>query len=144
MFDVFQGDPKISIDGDGADLKFRGGQPVMDQGLENLALICLFTRPGWCGNSLLDDPAQQVGSDFEDACNQPITLKALNDIKDAAEKALANPKFNSVQVEVTNPKSALVRVEILIGSNKGEEKITLEKSGQAWVLQRDNPAHMRL
>jgi hypothetical protein len=46
-YDRTQGDPKITMENDGADLVFRGGQPVMDSGLENAILISLFSGAEW-------------------------------------------------------------------------------------------------
>jgi len=143
IFDPFQGDPKLTLGPDGAGMTFKGGQPVMDQGLENLVLIALFTRRNWCGNAMIENEDEKIGSDFETACDQPITLQALNDIRDAAEKALVNKKFKSVTVEVFNPKSALIKVDILISNDKGEAALSLEKSGAAWVMQASNPAYKR-
>ena len=39
----YEGDPKLFIDENGSYLKFENGQPVMDQGFENFALIQLLT-----------------------------------------------------------------------------------------------------
>ena len=43
MTDIYSGDPRIVLTADGADFDYIGGQPVMDQGVENLALISLLT-----------------------------------------------------------------------------------------------------
>ena len=77
MTDIYQGDPRLFLDSDGSFLKFTGGQPVMDRGLENIVLISLFTRPGWPGNVLFQDENQKIGSDFLDIANQSITLRLL-------------------------------------------------------------------
>jgi phage gp46-like protein len=60
---LYDGDPRIFMDdGDGSYLLFKGGQPVMDSGLENAVFISLFTTLdppesvlGWCGNYLWDE-----------------------------------------------------------------------------------------
>ena len=109
-------DPLMSIGPDGASIQFIGGGPVMDEGLQNLAFISLFTAPGWCGNSLLRDP---IGSDFEEACKKPITLRGLVDVRDAALRALKDPAFGAVTVTVTNPLSWRLRVVILIEPPNG-------------------------
>ena len=44
--DNFQGEPKIFVDKNGAFTKYKGGQPIMDAGLENTVLISLGTKPG--------------------------------------------------------------------------------------------------
>ena len=94
MVDRFTGDPALFIDENKTYLIVRGGQPLMDAGIYNAVIISLFTRfeadgKPWPGNLLFDTEAQQVGSDFELACQQPLTIAAFNDIRDAAEKALA-------------------------------------------------------
>ena len=87
MTDTFQGDPYITITADGSTITYIGGQPVMDRGVENQAMIALFTREGWIGNAVISDPDEQIGSDFQEAHNQPITLNALLDIEQAAVRA---------------------------------------------------------
>lgn len=143
-FDIFQGDPRLFLDEDGSYLVFKGGQPVMDQGLENLALISLFTRQGWSGNTLFQDPAQQIGSDFEVAAEQPITLQTINDVTDAAEKALTSEAFGDVTINVTNPNGYRTDVRVLIeppGQDVGE--LLVSRNGLNWVAQKFFPAHER-
>ncbi len=145
MADNFQGDPRMILGINGASLEFIGGQPVMDQGLENQALIALFTRKGWAGNSLFRDPNQQIGSDFEEATNQAITLTSINDMRDAGEKALESPIFGEVTVTVVNPKSNILDFTFLIKSPGGDLKtLLLTRNGQNWVSQGVNPAYRRI
>ncbi|MCP4745029.1 MAG: hypothetical protein GY874_02655 [Desulfobacteraceae bacterium] len=140
MNDLTQGDPKLTLTADGADLTFIGGQPVMERGLVNLVLISLFTRRTWCGNALTDDPAQKIGSDFEQAVDQPITLSALNEIRDAAQKAImANEEVKSAEARVTNPESHFIRVELLIRTKLGQACISLEKDDRGWAVYDPNP-----
>ena len=87
MADIFSGDPKIYITADGADLRYSGGQPVMESGLENHALISLFTREGWAGNIFLA-ANRKVGSDFEKTAIGTISLSKLADVENSAERAL--------------------------------------------------------
>jgi hypothetical protein len=142
--DIYQGDPRLFLTADGARLQFTGGQPVLDRGLENLALISLFTRPGWCGNDLFDDPNQRIGSDFEEATNQPITLAALNDIRDAAEKAMDNPAFGRVTVDVQNPHSYRLNIVIRVEPPGQDIKLLLiTKNGLNWTAQALDPAYLR-
>jgi len=61
-YDKFSGDLKITVSEDGADFKVEGGQPEMIVGVEQEALMSLFTRKGWPGNALL---GKELGSDFE-------------------------------------------------------------------------------
>ena len=145
MTDIYQGDPKIELTVNGSKLVYKGGQPVMDQGLENLALISLFTTQGWAGNVLFADPAQKIGSDFIEATNQSITLTMLNDVAQAAKRALDNPIFGNVEVEVTNPNSYRINVRIRL-TPPGQDSMTLllQKNGLNWILQKTNPANERV
>ncbi len=144
MSDVFQGDPRLFLDENGSELIFIGGQPISDQGLENKVLISLFTRPGWSGNILFDDIAQKIGSNFEQTALQPITLQSLNDVRDAAEKALIDPIFGKVTVIVTNPVSQKLIVEITIEPpGQDIKKLMLSKNGYNWVFQATYPAYRR-
>ena len=131
-------DPRISITADGADLSFFGGQPIMDDGLENLVFISLFTSPGWCGNKL---QRNVIGSDFETECNKPITLKQLNVIRNAAELALNVPILGKVRVEVTNPVSH--RLNVVVTIERIGVAINLLRDGGNWSYQINDPAHLR-
>lgn len=143
--DVFQGDPRLILDVDGSRLQFTGGQPLLDPGVENLALISLFTSRGWPGNDLFADPNQQIGSDFESAARQPITIQSLNDIRDAAEKALDNPAFGKITVDVSNPTGSRIDVKIVI-EPPGADLMTLllTKHSLNWQLQATSPAYRRI
>lgn len=135
-------DPRLILTGSGSRLQFIGGQPLLDDGLENLVLISLFTRNGWCGNVLFNEP---IGSTFEEECNKPITRNSLNRIRNAAELALTNPLFGKVTVSVTNPQSYHLSVSIVIEA-PGRTKTTLQlfRSGGAWFYQSSDPAYTRV
>jgi phage gp46-like protein len=145
MTNIFQGDPRMTLGKNGASLEFVGGQPVMDQGLENQAIIALFTGNGWAGNTLFADPNKKAGSDFEKSTRKAITITSLNDMRDAAEKALESPIFGDVTVSVTNPKSNRLDFIIEIKSPGGDLKtLLLTRNGQNWISQSENPAYRRL
>ena len=141
--DRFQGDPKIIIDADGANMLFRGGQPLMDQGLENYAMISLFTHEGWVGNYLIDDTDQHVGSAFEKTAKGTIRLSTLNDVKQAGEKALSG--IGNASLEVSNPSSSQIIVKALI-KPQGDDVQTLivSKHGANWANQAKYPANVRI
>lgn len=143
--DRWQGDPRLVLTENGSKIVYKGGQPVLDSGIENLALISLFTRRGWAGNTLLKNPDQKIGSDFYQKSLAPITLKSLNNLRDAAIKALTHPLFGTVDVEVTNPTSYQRRVEIQL-QPPGEDVITLllVKNGMNWIAQGLYPAEERI
>jgi hypothetical protein len=140
-----QGDPKLILTEQGSKLKFTGGQPLMDQGLENLALISLFSMPGWAGNVLFPDANQKLNSDFLTVARQPVTISMLNDLREAAERALVNPAFGEVTVVVTNPNSYRLNVEITIEPPGQDIKIlTLTKYGNNWLAQSSDPAYLKI
>ena len=141
----FEGDPVLILTNDGSTLKFVGGQPVMDRGLENLVLISLFTSLGWAGNTLFTEQNLKIGSNFLTAANQPITLQSLNDIRDAAEKALNDPILGKVKVVVTNTNSYQIDVNIII-EPLGEDiqKLLVSKNGINWQSQIIDPANRRI
>ena len=146
MTDNYDGDPRIVIDKDGADLIYRDGQPVMDAGLENNDLIALFTEPGWPGNVLLEDD-QQIGSDFEEQATGTITLSKLAIIENAARLALDSPnaKTESITVSVVNPAGSSLAVAIRrtpLGQDVG--KLLVTREGLSWINQANNPANERL
>ena len=144
MIDLFQGDPAIKVTGDGADLVFRGGQPVMDSGLENQVTISLLTLEGWPGNHLLDLP-NQIGSGFQEQAKKPITLTNLARLESVAEQAVAAPVFGTVEAEIINPQSSQINITIRVTPPGGTpEDILLTNNGQNWFNQADQPANTRL
>ena len=134
-----QGDPRLILTENGSSLQFIGGVVLLDRGLENMALISLFTQPGWVGNNLL---ANQVGSGFEKAVDQPITRRALNEIRDAAEKALDSPLFGTVTATVRNPQAHRLEVRILI--ERLGAQIELTREGGVWTYQATDPAYRKI
>jgi len=132
----------------GSTIRFYGGQPVMDAGVENYILICLFTLVGWCGNFLMEKPEQRVGSDFETEAAKPITKRSQNDVKEAAERALADGVssglFSSVSVEVTNPSGLMRYVRIVVSSPGGETELLLIQNGLNWLAQATDPAYKKI
>ena len=145
MTDIFQGDPKLTLTVNGSDIPFKGGQPVMDKGLENLALISLFTRPGWCGNVLFKNEDEQIGSTFLQSTEGPITRSKLVDIEQAARLALDNAAFGRVDIEVNNPQGHRINVIITIHPPGDDIKtLTLTKNGPNWLAQSADPAYKRV
>lgn len=146
---AFQGDPRITIGKDGANLVFREGQPVLDRGLENAAILSLFTSENWVGNALTDVADEKIGSDFEESMKSPLNLTGLNARKQAAESALKWMKSKGlardIDVTVSNPSGSIVIVRIVITPPQGENvNLTLENFGPNWKFQREDPAHRRL
>jgi phage gp46-like protein len=148
--DRFQGDPKMYLDENGSYLDFRGGQPVMDAGLENAANISLFTRddPKWGGNVLVTDPNEKIGAKFEKIASGTITVQTLNDTRDASEKALTwmiNAGIaGEIIGQVSNPTGSRMQTAVLIRP-VGDDPIVLlaTKNGANWQAQAVDPAHGR-
>lgn len=146
---AFQGDPTIKFTVDGSTLKFTDGQPVMDGGYENAALISLFTEEGWVGNVFADTEAEKIGSKFLEATRRTITITSLENIRKEAISALQwlidQRQFKSVNAEVTNPTARNIMVLITIIPPNGEAvNLTLENFGATWKFQKEDPAHRRL
>lgn len=143
MNDIFQGDPRLFLTKNGSKLIYRGGQPIMDKGLENFVLISLFTRPGWFGNSFVREKFH-IGSDFEKALNAPITIESFNNIRIAAEKALNHPSMGKITVDVSNPINFRLDTRIRIEPpGKPAEDFLLTKDGLNWFFQKTDPANIK-
>lgn len=145
----YEGDPKIIITENGADMVFRGGQPVMDQGLENAATMLWFTKNGWCGNVFIRDPNQQVGSDFQEKGQGTITASSLVELArtgEAAWQKLINSGVASkVQVNTSNPTGNTTEAVGLIQPPGKDLKILLAtKNGVNWIKQKEDPAYNRV
>lgn len=149
MSDRYQGDPKMILDEQGSDLVFRGGQPVMDRGLENAALISLQTRPGWAGNILFRKPSEKIGSKYELSLEQPITITSLNTVRNAAKEALQwllDQKIASkIEVAVSNPTGQRTKTIAIISPLSRDLLILLlTKNGMNWIAQKLDPANLRV
>jgi hypothetical protein len=144
MTDRFQGDPYLTITQDGAEMTFVGGQPVMDPGLENQANISLFTSEGWWGNILEDDPDKKIGSDFEKISKEPITLENLKRLRKSGIAALQSPAFKTVDGFIDNSQHNRTDFRAVVTPPSGvEAELLLSKSGQNWINQKNDPAHLK-
>lgn len=152
----YQGDPRLFLQGDGSFLEWRGGQCIMDQGLENIVVILLFTtlEPktsplGWYGNYLVQEINQRIGSDYEYWAGQAITLTSINNTRAAAEKALERlitmKLAKEITVTVTNPSYNRVSTSVYIKRpDLTDQELLLTKNGENWIYQTSDPAHGRL
>ena len=147
MIQIFEGDPKIFIDKNGAKFIFKSGQPVMDAGVENAAIISLFTKKGWWGNFYFEG-SQQIGSDFEKTVKGTINRLYFVRVEDSARRALKwmidENIVNEIDVEVVNPESNRTEVTIILyppGRNSTE--LLLINNGTNWIFQTTNPAYRR-
>ena len=146
---IFDGEPRLFLTEKGATIKFVGGQPIMDAGLENYVLLALFTKPGWWGNALFDDPNEELGSDFEEANLLPITSANFAKVEEAGKRALASMEntnlAESIEVETTNPSGYIRQTSIKITQPGGTiRELLVIKNGLNWLFQAGDPAHLKV
>jgi hypothetical protein len=142
----YDGDPKLILTEDGAELVYNDGQPVMDSGLENNALIGLFTAPGWIGNTLFG-PDQQIGSDFESQARGTLTLSKLADIENAASRALESDvqKVTENTASVINPSGNQLDMKLrLAPPGEDVDLLLTSKNGLNWISQALDPANKKV
>lgn len=147
-YNRFQGDPAIKIEPSGAKMKFIDGQPVMDQGFENAAIISLFTLQGYWGNDLTQVLSEKIGSDYEKD-RVIIDVDTINDVTDAATLALQwfidSGLASTIDIDVTNPDNKSIHTEVIIhppGAQTLTELLFI-KNGINWISQSKCPAHER-
>jgi phage gp46-like protein len=148
----YQGDPKVYLSEKGSYLKFKGGQPVMDAGLENRVTIPLFSRrrsksnkKPWVGNLVFPNEAVRIGSDFEEGFDQPITISMLEDVQQRAEKALQSMIDTNLASEIivtlTNPSGYRIDMNILVRRpNLPESELVSIRNGVNWIVQDQDPS----
>jgi phage gp46-like protein len=146
-YSIYQGDPAVRIGTKGAKMLFTGGQPVMDQGLENAVQISLFTKPGWWGNDLLSDPNQKIGSSFERQ-RTIVEVKTLNEVKRDGAAALKWMQsagiVSTIDINVTNPVGGQIKTEFVIHPpGRDSRTLLFMKNGQNWISQAQFPASGR-
>ena len=142
----FQGDPAVKITPDGADMVFKGGQPILDQGLENAVLISLFTLPGFWGNSVFTE-AEQIGSEYQ-VPRTVVDIETIDDINRSAEDALEwmtdTGIASSVDVETVNPTGQITTRIKIAPPGEDLQEFLFTQNGQNWISQAVNPAHGRI
>jgi len=131
-YNRFEGDPKLYLTPDGADMRYEGGQPVMEQGLENQIFLSLFTREGWCGNVFLQQE-NRVGSDFEATCAGSINRTKLIDIEDSMIRALSSKAFPQIDASVNNSRADNLQIEATV---RGGGALSLSREGALWRNQK--------
>jgi phage gp46-like protein len=147
-YDRTQGDPKIKIDVDGADLVFRGGQPVMDSGLENAVLISLFSEAVWFGNAFAS-PSSRIESRFYTLSLKSITASRLAELERAVKADLKSLVSQGVIAEpvvrASNPSGDRIVVQITVSPPGAKvETILLSRYGGNWAVQTTNPASAKV
>jgi hypothetical protein len=140
----FQGDPKVYITENGADISFRGGQPIMDRGLENAVVLSLHSRE-WFGNVFLEKKEQKLNGRFEQTAEGPITLSNLENISNAAQTDLSwmisSGVASSVRAATENNSGTSTRTVVAV-SPPGADLFTLvsTRHGANWLSQAFDPA----
>lgn len=146
----FQGDPALFMDEDGSYLLFKGGQPVMDQGIENTVKISLFTRPGWWGNVLFKKDSEKLGSDYEEKLSKPIVnISSVSDVEKSAENALAWMKAvrlaDKIESDAVNTSGNRIDNVIKISPvGKDVQTFLVTENSINWINQARFPAHGEL
>lgn len=150
---IFEGDPKLILGPDGSRLEYRGGQPVMDRGIENAVSIALGTKDsgenshqkGWVGNFLMRSNDHKIGSDYQDTVEtSPTTLGGLVDIEQAAERALTGQCFGKIDVTANNPDADRKIVSIIVSPKSGTFEFRTDTFSQLWRFQAKYPANERI
>ena len=142
----FQGDPALFLGPNGSRLEFKGGQPVMDAGLQNAVTISLFTKPGWWGNTLFKNPSQQIGSDYEATLAEPIVdISSVNNVETSAKKAVKWMKdvrlADKIESEAINPTANIIDNTIKISPVGSDvQEFLVQKNSINWINQALFPA----
>lgn len=148
-FNYLQGDPALFLTIQGANIVFKGGAPVMDQGLQNAALISLFTKQDWWGNVLTNEESKQIGSDFEKQNKKPIVdILSINNIEQAADRALKWMKdtglAGTIEVSAFNPNGQQTELDALIQPpGQDVQQLRVSGNGLNWQAQALFPAEGR-
>lgn len=140
MTDIFDGDPLIILDADGADMIFTGGQPAMDTGFLNHTNFAVLTEADHWSDDLEPVAARRYKGLTLEAARKPITRQSLIDDERAAEADVTGDEFGNVRAEASNPKSDELFIEIFYQPPTGDEKLLrLERTGQNWLSQIRDP-----
>lgn len=148
-YDYYQGDPRLIFELEGVTLSVKAGQPIMDQGFENVVLLDLFVDPEWWGNYVETDETKKIGSNFESVAREAATVDGIYKTQEAAKAALQHMIDENLASDVItaarNPSGSKVELAVLIKA-PGSDLYTLlaTKHGPNWLAQRDYPAYKRI
>ena len=95
---LLDGDPKITPT---HDLSISGGQPVMDEGLENAVYLSLFSGPSWWGNILAAASSERYESKIESLYRRTLTNQTRLDAEKYVADALAWMKTEGIADKIT-------------------------------------------
>ena len=151
--DIYEGDPKMIVSADGMRLEFKGGQPVMDRGIENSIIIDLGTKSkgidshqnGWIGNYLFNETEQKIGTEYQDSFeNEPITLSGLAIREQATKEALKGKVYGEIDSDVINPSADKIINQIKVNPPAGSFLFQSETFSKLWIFQAIDPANERV
>jgi len=116
---VYDGDPRIIYSSGNVDLSIIGGQPEMDEGLENSVTSSLFFDSDWWGNApSIVDESGPVGSKFIELTTKNLTNKTRQDAEAIGNNALAwmvaNGIAESATVEASIPAIGMLGITVTI------------------------------
>jgi len=136
-----QGDPKIYMLPNGIEIRYQGGQPIMDGGLENMVLILLFTEKGWPMNKVLH-LSEQIVSDYLSECRKPITITQIRNIEVSAEDALKPIENNGIGtitgLSVRMSSGNIVNLTFIVNPPSGNTQVfNISGFGRNWELQKE-------
>lgn len=146
MTDIFDGDPYLTLDADGAEITFQGnGQPVMDTGLENQVNLSQFTASGHWSEDLEPDPKKRYTGLLLEAMKQPVTRQSLINMARAAELDAKDPVFSKIQSIATNPVGQQILISTQYTPISGDPFVLrLENNGRNYINQIQEPAHLKI
>lgn len=139
-----QGDVKIYLLPSGVEIKYCGGQPIMDSGLENTVLILLFTERGWPMNKLREQ-SKQIGSDYLAECRKPINIEQIKVIRMAVIAALKPmedsglAKITDVEVKMKTGYQIYTTFNI-VQPGTSAKQIAISGYGDNWTMQAEEAA----
>jgi len=139
---LYDGDPGLRMTPDGCTIDYESGQPDMDNGgLENAVVISLFSRFGWPGNALDENqPDRQIGSGFEETIEEkPMNSSTLLDIERAGVAALEWMKtvgaVKDITVTASIPKRNRINIVVTLTQPDGAKvPFKYELSWSAGIL----------
>jgi phage gp46-like protein len=145
----FDGEPRLIVTDNGTTIEVRGGQPVMDAGLENAILISLFTDAGWWGNQYVEPEYHLGDSKFESIISGTITkttfVQAEGEAKRSLKWLIDEGLSSEIIAKVSNRDGIGIDVDItVVRPNGDEQQISLRRYGTNWIRQGEDPASARL
>ena len=136
--DIYEGDPLLNISIEGAEIVFSGaiGQPVMDQGIENFAMLSLFSPSFWEGNFYAKTTDERLESDYEDIAKLPTTVSNLELMRQETIKRLSNSVFGDIESTI-NARLSNQKINNIVISPPSREplKLQLIQNGTNWIKQ---------